>query len=89
MPCAREDDLAAVLEGLFAKLPARDEASASCAGTDAAGDESGEGASAQADAGTGSEGLAGAAGVQLSLIHIFLWERTKQRPMVIVNLLEV
>ena len=33
-------------------------------GTDAAGDESGEGASAQADAGTGSEGLAGAAGVQ-------------------------
>ena len=64
VPCAREDDLAAVLEGLFAKLPARDEASASCTGTDAAGDESGEGASAQADAGIGSEGLAGAAGVQ-------------------------
>ena len=64
VPCAREDDLAAVLEGLFARLPARDEASASCAGTDAAGDEIGEGAFAQADAGIGSEGLAGAAGVQ-------------------------
>ena len=63
VPCAREDDLAAVLEGLFAKLPARDEASASCTGTDAAGDESGEGACAGGRRHR-SEGLAGAAGVQ-------------------------